>query len=204
VPARMALGNLGVCVITTFPLQVAGAQGYFFRKVEPFLVNFGPRNCILKILLGCVINHPPVLLWHLDLKASSTALFAKNIVDAPPEGSVLFSFHKSQDLLLCFLVVLLLGSSKTLLKMLLSKQLPVLPEVLTPLDSYCQAYLNLPMGYRHSIFFPPTPSGLLRFPLFFILPAWYFSRDRYTWVCKAASGENEILPDLICQHFHSA
>ena len=51
---------------------------------------------------------------------------------------------------------------------------------------------------------PQGQAACLRFPQFFILLAWYFSRDWYTWVCfshRAASGENGILPDLIRQHF---
>ncbi len=192
--------NLGVCII---PLQVAGAQGCFFSKVEPFPVNIGP-NCVLEILLEHVLNHSPILLWHLDLKASSTALFAKNVVDVPPEDSILFLLDNSQDLLICFLVILLLGCSETSLEMLSSIQLPVLPEVLAPLDAHSQVGLNLPLGYGHSIFYPAAPSSLLEIPSILNLPAWYFSSDQYTWVCfdhRAASGENGILPDLIHQHF---
>jgi hypothetical protein len=169
----MALAILGFLIVTKFPLQVAAAQGCFFRKVEPFLVKVGP-NCILMILLGRMPNHPPILLRHLDLEASSTALFAKNVVDATPEGSVLFSLDNSQDLLLCFLIALLLGCSQTSLKMLSSIQLPMLPKVLPPLDACYQADLNLPLGYGHSIFYPTALSSSLEIPSIFYPPRMVF------------------------------
>jgi hypothetical protein len=106
------------------------------------MLNVGP-NSILEVFLGCVLNHPPILLQNLDLKASSTAMFAKSVVDTPPEGSILFPLDDSQDLLLCLLVILLLGCSEASEKMFPLIQLPMFPELITPLDTGYQVGLDL-------------------------------------------------------------
>jgi hypothetical protein len=64
---------------------------------------------ILRVVLRCMLHNPPTFLRNLNLKTQPTAMLPKNMVDTPPEESILFPLDDGKDLFFRFLVVFLLG-----------------------------------------------------------------------------------------------